>query len=388
MRRAYGNKNLAQLKFFLYASEDYADKLDTVMSSGSSAPAMPLRSRGSWPTVDGSLEDDRSAGDPSGGGTLVELASGLGGDAEYDWDDTAEEPLLWAHTLDPAVEPPSGLPGPTLAAAARGARGPGVWRRATDACRGRHSRFEPTRCAGTGALAVVLGLAGLAVVAALWLTGYGQVKTAQESTVPAVAPAPATPIALPAQALPETVLEESVAGIDGSATLATKVPVAALARPAAAQPVTPVVATAEPRPAKPADVAPTAPVAQVEPPTEAPSRPAPPLSPVPAPDALSTAAPAPSLPKPSGNGSWAVVVDSYVEESDAERRRAQIERMSLPAEVRWFLVKDEIRYRVIVPGYSTQDAANTAAAELRRRKAGGAWVMRMPKQEQQAGNSP
>jgi len=55
--------------------------------------------------------------------------------------------------------------------------------------------------------------------------------------------------------------------------------------------------------------------------------------------------------------------------------------MGLPAEVRWFMANDQMRYRVVVPGYATRDAADTAAAELRRRKAGSAWVTRLPKQE-------
>jgi len=81
----------------------------------------------------------------------------------------------------------------------------------------------------------------------------------------------------------------------------------------------------------------------------------------------------PDLPKPSGHGSWSVVIDSFREESVAEQRSAQITRMGLPAEVRWFMANDQMRYRVVVPGYATRDAADTAAAELRRRKAGGAW---------------
>mgnify|MGYP001051798186 FL=1 len=75
------------------------------------------------------------------------------------------------------------------------------------------------------------------------------------------------------------------------------------------------------------------------------------------------------------------MIDSFAEEPVAEQRSAQVARMGLPAEVRWYVAKDQIRYRVVVPGYATQEAANTAAAELRRRKAGGAWVTRLPKQE-------
>jgi DedD protein len=144
------------------------------------------------------------------------------------------------------------------------------------------------------------------------------------------------------------------------------------------------------------------PAAKEPPPTAAIEQPAPPPQPpTPAstaagPDSAATVAPAPQSPtlpaaasaqpaqallKPSGDGPWSLVIDSFQDESVAEQRSAQIARMGLPAEVRWELVKDEVRYRVIVPGYATRDAADAAAAELRRRKAGGAWVTRLPKQE-------
>lgn len=373
MRWPYGNKNLAQLNPFLYASDDYTDKLDRIMSSGSSAPAMSPRFRGSWPGADGSLEDERSAGDPSGpGAQVVELASGPAADAEYDWDDTAEEPFLWAHTLDNALDPPSGPPGPTCAAAVRGAPGPAVWRRATGMRRGQHAQLGPARRAA--ALVVVLGLA---VVAALWLAGYGQAKTAQRSAAPAAAPTPATPIAPPAQARPEAVLESSVAqpassdvpsehveeatvgrpgptaraapassetnpGIAGSATLATQAPAAALARPAAAP-------AGEMRAAaRPAASAPTTRTDGGE-----------------------------ALPVPSG-GSWAVVIQSFGDLAEAEGRRRQVENHGVRAEIRLASVKGQLWHRVIVPGYSSRELAGVAAAELGRRKLGEPWVLLQP----------
>jgi hypothetical protein len=287
----------------------------------------------------------------------------------------------------------------------------------------------PAAPAGRGpGLAVLLALAGLAAGgAAIWISLDREAELARlradlaARDAAAVVPttAPAAPGADPARVRElEGRLEEvsrRLAQLSSAPAEAPKPPAEARAAapqvearaappphaepPApAAPPAVPVVAKMETRladPVKPTEAPPAAPPARAEtPPTLAapastPTAAATPPAPAsaaaaspPAPDAAasSTAAPAQSLPKPSGNGTWAVVIDSYAEESDAEKRRAQVERMSLPAEVRWFLVKDEVRYRVIVPGYSTQEAANTAAAELRRRKAGGAWVMRLPKQ--------
>lgn len=136
-------------------------------------------------------------------------------------------------------------------------------------------------------------------------------------------------------------------------------------------------------PATPAQSSPVAPTPVLLAPTaaSAPSAgPAPSAESAPPPTAAPTP-PVQTLPKPSGHGSWSVVIDSFREESVAEQRSAQITRMGLPAEVRWFMANDQMRYRVVVPGYATRDAADTAAAELRRRKAGSAWVTRLPKQE-------
>jgi len=142
-------------------------------------------------------------------------------------------------------------------------------------------------------------------------------------------------------------------------------PVAAAAdKPAAPQP---------PPASGPAAPTPTAATtASATPAGAAPSAESPPAAPVPPPQ---------TLPKPSGHGSWSVVIDSFKDESVAEQRSAQLARMGLPTEVRWYTANDQIRYRVVVPGYATRDAADAAAAELRRRKAGGAWVTRLPKQE-------
>jgi cell division protein FtsN len=136
-------------------------------------------------------------------------------------------------------------------------------------------------------------------------------------------------------------------------------------------------------PATPAQSSPVAPTPVLLAPTaaSAPSAgPAPSAESAPPPTAAPTP-PVQTLPKPSGHGSWSVVIDSFREESVAEQRSAQITRMGLPAEVRWFMANDQMRYRVVVPGYATRDAADIAAAELRRRKAGSAWVTRLPKQE-------
>ena len=143
--------------------------------------------------------------------------------------------------------------------------------------------------------------------------------------------------------------------------------------------------TAVETPATPAQSSPVAPTPVLPAPTAA-SAPAAGLAPAAESALPRTATPTPmppvqTLPKPSGHGSWSVVIDSFREESVAEQRSAQITRMGLPAEVRWFMANDQMRYRVVVPGYATRDAADTAAAELRRRKAGGAWVTRLPKQE-------
>lgn len=171
-------------------------------------------------------------------------------------------------------------------------------------------------------------------------------------TQQAAAPAPAAPAAPKLETkAPAKEPKPAVTAVETPATPAQSSPVA-------------------PTPVPPAPAAASAPAAGPAPAAEsAPTRTATPTPPV------------QTLPKPSGNGSWSVVIDSFREESVAEQRSAQVTRMGLPAEVRWFMANDQMRYRVVVPGYATRDAADTAAAELRRRKAGSAWVTRLPKQE-------
>lgn len=248
----------------------------------------------------------------------------------------------------------------------------------------------PTPRTGRGpAVAVALGLAGLlAGAAALWISLEREVELnrlrealAERRAAAAVSPA-LSPAPMPAgetqkvQEL-ERRLEEvtqRLAVVTAPTPPSGAAPKAAPAEARAAPQEAPAVEA----PSAPAQPAPAAPL-----PTPAPMPAPPPAAPsaVQEPPLAAAPAPAQGLPKPSGNGSWAVVIDSFADESVAEQRSAQIARMGLPTEVRWYTTKDQVRYRVVVPGYSTQDAANAAAAELRRRKAGGAWVMRLQKQE-------
>ena len=80
-------------------------------------------------------------------------------------------------------------------------------------------------------------------------------------------------------------------------------------------------------------------------------------------------------------GPWVVVIQSFGSEDAAERRRAEVERTGLPAEVRWVRIKDQLWHRVIVPGYESQEAARAAAAELGRRKLGSPWVLLLKRPE-------
>lgn len=248
----------------------------------------------------------------------------------------------------------------------------------------------PTPRTGRGpAVAVALGLAGLlAGAAALWISLEREAELnrlrealAERRAAAAVSPA-LSPAPMPAgetqkvQEL-ERRLEEvtqRLAVVTAPTPPSGAAPKAAPAEARAAPQEAPAVEA----PSAPAQPAPAAPL-----PTPAPMPAPPPAAPsaVQEPPLAAAPAPAQGLPKPSGNGSWAVVIDSFADESVAEQRSAQIARMGLPTEVRWYTTKDQVRYRVVVPGYSTQDAANAAAAELRRRKAGGAWVMRLQKQE-------
>jgi len=258
----------------------------------------------------------------------------------------------------------------------------------------------PTPRTGRGpGVAVALGLAGLlAGAAALWISLDREAelnrlrealaeRRAAAAVSPALSPAPMpTGETQKVQEL-ERRLEEvtqRLAVVNAPTPPSGATPKAALAEPRAA-PQEPPAVEAPSAPAQPAPPAPApTPAAKPAPPPMPAAMPAPPPtapSGVQEPPLAAAPAPAQSLPKPSGNGSWAVVIDSFADESVAEQRSAQIARMGLPAEVRWYTAKEQVRYRVVVPGYSTQDAANAAAAELRRRKAGGAWVMRLQKQE-------
>ena len=257
----------------------------------------------------------------------------------------------------------------------------------------------PTPRTGRGpGVAVALGLAGLlAGAAALWISleREAELSRLREALAERRAAAAVSPTLSPApmptgdtqkvQEL-ERRLEEvtqRLAVVTAPTPPSSATPKAAPAEARAAPQEAPAV-EAPSAPAQPAPPAPlTTPAAKPAPPPMPAAMPAPPPtapSAVQEPPLAAAPAPAQSLPKPSGNGSWAVVIDSFADESVAEQRSAQIARMGLPTEVRWYTTKDQVRYRVVVPGYSTQDAANAAAAELRRRKAGGAWVMRLQKQ--------
>jgi cell division septation protein DedD len=80
------------------------------------------------------------------------------------------------------------------------------------------------------------------------------------------------------------------------------------------------------------------------------------------------------LPMPDG-GPWTVVVQSFDNEAAAERRRNEAVRLGIPAEVREAEVKGQLWHRVVVPGYSSQQSAQTAATELGRRKLGTPWIL-------------
>jgi hypothetical protein len=181
--------------------------------------------------------------------------------------------------------------------------------------------------------------------------------SAAPPSAPSHPPAPAVhqQAAAPVQPVPAAPTTESKPEPKPAAKEPPKAATAAVDKPAAPAPAAPV----------PAALAPTAPESAGEE----------------TPGATSPTTPAQTLPKPSGHGSWSVVIDSFKDESVAEQRSAQLGRMGLPTEVRWYMANDQMRYRVVVPGYATRSAADAAAAELRRRKAGSAWVTRLPKQE-------
>jgi hypothetical protein len=226
----------------------------------------------------------------------------------------------------------------------------------------------PRKARAAGVTAVALGLAGLvAGAAALWLSlergaELNRLREAlgeRQAVVNSPVPADQEHVRELEQRLEE--VNRRVAALSAPAPAADSIPKAAPPQPVAEH--------------EPAGAAPPSPSALPAP------APAIPLAESGRAETTPAATPSQGVPKPSGTGPWAVVIDSYADEAVAEQRRAQVQRMGVPAEVRWFLVKEQVRYRVVVPGYATQDAANNAAAELRRRKVGGAWVMRLPKRE-------
>jgi hypothetical protein len=332
--------------------------------------------------------DRRTAAAPMTTAPAPENAAGPAGEPAVADDVVTLGTIAAAIAAPPAVT--AAAPLPAKDAVAPAAAGPG----AAPARSGR----------GAGVAAIALGLAGLVAGAtALWLDLERQAELTRlraalgERQVVANSPAPADTERVREL---EQRLEEvnrrlaalSAAAPDpGSNARSSSVEPPADHEPAAAAPapaithngkaaihVGPTPSRAETKTA----VKESAAAAHPSPPATTPAAPAPPVSPMDSgvAEATPAAAPAQALPKPSGTGLWAVVIDSYADESVAEQRRAQVQRMGVPAEVRWSLVKEQVRYRVVVPGYATQDAANDAAAELRRRKAGGAWVMRLPKQ--------
>jgi hypothetical protein len=80
------------------------------------------------------------------------------------------------------------------------------------------------------------------------------------------------------------------------------------------------------------------------------------------------------LPMPDG-GPWVVVVQSFDSEAAAERRRTEAVRLGIPAEVHEAQVKGQLWHRVVVPGYSSQQSAQTAATEFGRRRLGTPWIL-------------
>ena len=90
------------------------------------------------------------------------------------------------------------------------------------------------------------------------------------------------------------------------------------------------------------------------------------------------AKPVAAVPKPpvaATGGTWAVVVQSFGSEIEAERRRAQVAELGLPAEIRPANVKGKLWYRVVVAGYPTQDAARKVATDLGRQSLAAPWVL-------------
>jgi cell division protein FtsN len=142
-------------------------------------------------------------------------------------------------------------------------------------------------------------------------------------------------------------------------------------------------APATPSPAAPT-VTPAGTVAAVPPPAPsaaAAPKPSPPAGA--AADAAATKKPAAPASKPvkkplpePGRGPWTLIIESFASDRDAERRLASLEKTGIPAEIRQVEIEGQVWHRVVVPGYESQEAARTVAADLRARKIGSPWVVR------------
>ena len=147
------------------------------MSTATSVPKDPERIRAAEFAV--SADGGRLAG----GAEVVELASHPAADVQFDWDDTADEPLLWAHALEATEEAGGDRVGSFAPVPASHPQKPAEGRRAAGSGRTAPSRFR------LRALAVALALAGLAVgAAAVWLAREVPANPKQVSAAPAVGP--------------------------------------------------------------------------------------------------------------------------------------------------------------------------------------------------------
>ena len=152
------------------------------MSAATSVPKVPERIRPAEFAV--SADDGRLAG----GAEVVELASHPAADVQFDWDDTADEPLLCAHTLEATEEAGGDRVGSFAPVPASHPKKPAKGSRAAGSGRTALSRFR------LRALAVALALAGLAVgAAALWLAREVPANPKQVSAAPTVGPSQVRP---------------------------------------------------------------------------------------------------------------------------------------------------------------------------------------------------
>ena len=154
------------------------------MSTITSAPKVPERIRGAEFAASADADDGRLAG----GAEVVELASHPAADLQYDWDDTADEPLLRAHVVEAAEEAGGARVGSFAPVPATHPQKTPEGRRAAGSGRTAPSRVR------LRALAVALALAGLAVgAAALWLAREVPANPKQVSAAPAVGPSQVLP---------------------------------------------------------------------------------------------------------------------------------------------------------------------------------------------------